>query len=257
MRPEFGELTFASKPAPGGCENEDCVVVGPDWAAVLDGATQPPGVTGGCVHGVAWLARHLGGALAVRLTEGSGEPLADLLAAAIEAVKARHSDCDLDDPDSPSATVTMVRRNAERMDWLVLCDSPLLLDLRDRLKVVLDDRAARLPDYTIEGVRKARNAPGGFWVASTRPEAAYEALTGSVETHDLNRAALLTDGASRLVERFGRTDWPGLLDLLESQGPKGLIAQTREAEAEAEARETAGPRRSKPYDDATAVLIHT
>jgi len=41
--------------------NEDYVAVGPDMIAVLDGATARTGT--GCVHGVAWYARHLADAI--------------------------------------------------------------------------------------------------------------------------------------------------------------------------------------------------
>ena len=246
-------VMYATEPVPGG-RNEDQVVAGPEWVAVLDGATQPAGLDGGCSHGVGWLVRALAGALAGRLAAEVGEPLPDVLAAAIGQVRGEHGDCDLTDPDSPSATVTMLRRRGGELDWLVLCDSPLLLDLAGGLRVVRDDRVDHLPDYSLAGVRKARNSPGGFWVASTRPEAAYEALTGTAPVREVRRAALCTDGATRLVERFGRTDWAGLLDLLDRAGPDGLIAATRRAERAADAAGAPG-RRSKLHDDATAVLV--
>ncbi len=246
-------VSYATEPAPGG-RNEDQVVAGAEWAVVLDGATQPAGLDGGCSHGVGWLVRALAGALAVRLTAERGEQLSEVLAAAIGQVRGEHGGCDLTDPDSPSATVTMLRRRGAELDWLVLCDSPLLLDLDGGLRVVRDDRVDHLPDYSLAGVRAARNRPGGFWVAAARPEAAYEALTGTVPAAQIRRAALFTDGATRLVERFGRTDWAGLLDLLDHDGPDGLIAATRRAER---AADVAGPpgRRSKVHDDATAVLV--
>ena len=45
-----------------------------------------------------------------------------------------------------------------------------------------DDRIAHLPGgrpYTIELVRSLRNQPGGFWVASTDPEAATAPSPGA------------------------------------------------------------------------------
>lgn len=249
------QITYATEPTPGS-PNEDCVVAGPDWAVVLDGATAPAGVDNGCVHPVSRLVRNLAGALAARLALEPDGALTDLLAAAIKATCEAHAadGCDLTNPDSPSATVTMLRRRAADLDWLVLCDSPLLLDLDGEVTAVVDDRVARLPAYTLEAVREARNDPAGFWVASTRPEAAFEAVTGSVPAARVRRAALLSDGAARLVESFGRTDWPGLLDHLEVAGPAGLIRRTRAAERAAIA---AGrlPGRGKPHDDATAVLV--
>jgi hypothetical protein len=165
--------------------------------------------------------------------------------------------CDLANPDSPSATVAIVRARHDRLawlDWLVLADSPVLIDRNGHIEVTLDDRTARLPSYTTEAVRALRNSQGGFWVAAARPEAAYQALTGSAALQDVRRAALLTDGASRLVERFGTLDWPGLLDLLDAEGPVELIRRTRTAES-AESPADRVNRRGKLHDDATAVLI--
>ncbi|MQY06151.1 hypothetical protein [Actinomadura macrotermitis] len=242
------QVTFASEATPGRA-NEDHVVAGPGWVVVLDGATARPGVATGCAHDPGWLVRRLGGALAARLALGGGEPLADLLAGAIEAVRGAHGGaCDLGNPDGPSAAVAMLRHDGGTADWLVLADSPVLIDTGE-LRVIKDDRVDRLPSYTDEAVRAARNSPGGFWVAAARPEAAHQALTGRAA--GVRRAAVLTDGASRLVDRFGLADWNGLLDLLDGAGPRELIRRTRLAEA---ADDGAG-RRGKRYDDATAVMI--
>jgi hypothetical protein len=242
-------ITYASEATPGRL-NEDYVVAGPEWVVLLDGATAAPGVDSGCVHGPAWLVRRLAGGLAARLAAEDGAPLQDVLADAIKAAGEAHADtCDLDNPDSPSATVAMLRRRGGVLDWLVLADSPVLLQMDGQVRVVYDDRVDELPSYTVEAVRAARNSPGGFWVAQTRPEAAYEALTGEAPAERVRRAALLSDGAARLVQIFGHADWAGLLDLLDGAGPGELIRRTREAEAGATIR------RGKRHDDATAVLV--
>jgi hypothetical protein len=75
-----------------------------------------------------------------------------------------------------------------------------------------------LPGYTAEIVRQLRNAPGGLWVASTTPEAANEALTGSVARDRLDCIGLFTDGASRMVEHHGLR-WTELIELLDDNGP--------------------------------------
>ncbi|MCW2903938.1 MAG: hypothetical protein JWO67_6203 [Streptosporangiaceae bacterium] len=248
------QISYATQAAPGE-RNEDYVVAGPSWALVLDGATAAPEVDSGCVHSVSWLVRNLAGALAAGLAGEPDRELPALLAEAIKSTRAAHAGrCDLTNPDSPSATVTMLRRREDEIDWLVLADSPLVLDVGGQVRAVVDDRVARLPSYTTEAVRAARNDPAGFWVAGARPEAAYEALTGAVPAAGVRRAALFTDGASRLAERFGRTDWTGLLDQLAAAGPVELIRRTRAAErADIEAGRVHA--RGKPHDDATAVLV--
>jgi len=243
------QVSYVSEATPGR-ENEDFVAAGPGWVVLLDGATSPPGVDGGCRHGPAWLVRRLGGRIAALLALEDGKPLPDLGAEAIKVTGEAHTaTCDLRNPDSPSATVSLLRRRGDAVQWYVLADSPIVMDVGE-VRVFRDDRVDHLPGYTLEDVRRHRNRPGGFWVASTRPEAAYEGLSGEVPVEGLRRAAVLSDGASRLVERFGRMGWEDLLRLLDEEGPRELVRRTREAEAV----EPAGPR-GKRHDDATAVLV--
>ncbi|WP_316043454.1 hypothetical protein [Actinomadura sp. CNU-125] len=63
---------------------------------------------------------------------------------------------------------------------------------------------------------------------------------------------MLSDGASRLVERFGRLTWAGLLRALDADGPAAVVRRTRDAEA---AQPPDAPGRGKRFDDATAVLV--
>lgn len=127
------QITYATAAAPG-LANEDFVVAGPDWVLVIDGATAPAGVDSGCAHPVTWLVRNLAGALAARLVTEPDMDLRESLAAAIKATCEAHGGgCDLANPDSPSATVTILRRRRAEVEWLVLADSPLVLDLDGRI----------------------------------------------------------------------------------------------------------------------------
>jgi hypothetical protein len=87
-------------------------------------------------------------------------------------------------------------------------------------------------------------------VASTDPDAAQHALTDTVARGGLQRAAVLSDGATRLVDRFGLVDWPNFLTILAEQGPEAIIAQVRAAEHS----DPDGQRwpRGKRHDDASA-----
>ncbi|MEV8377452.1 protein phosphatase 2C domain-containing protein [Kribbella sp. NPDC056861] len=227
------------------------MISGPDFVVVLDGATAPAQLDSGCVHSVAWLVARLGTQLALPLLARSEAPLADLLADAITAVRRAHADtCDLANPDSPSSTVAMVRVGDEQVEHLVLADSPVVLRAPDRSVTVLaDNRVDLLPEYTFEAVRRLRNQPGGFWVASTEPKAAYEAVTGTTNRAAVELVALLTDGASRYSERYGHS-WEDLVDLIDTAGPKTLIDQVRQYDAAADPTAFRGKR----HDDATAVL---
>jgi hypothetical protein len=244
-----------STDASPGRVNEDFVITGPTWAVLLDGASPYPGVDTGCIHDVPWFVHHLGTELARILTNSPMQPLDDALAVAITSTCQLHEHtCDLSNPDSPSATVVAARQRDGQLDYLTLADSPLIVDNDGAVHAIIDDRTAHLTDYSPDGVRSARNSPGGFYVASTLPHAAHHAIRGTLPANSVRRAALLTDGATRLVERFGRLDWPELLDLLTTSGPAELIRRTRQAELD-ETEAEHETRRGKHHDDATAVLI--
>jgi hypothetical protein len=169
--------------------------------------------------------------------------------------------------------VTIVREGDQGLDYLVLFDSVIVLDGPSDLKVVTDRRVdafaqaeesairehpigspahqARV-DELVAAQRRHRNQPGGYWVAGAKPAAAYEAVAGSLPRSLITRAALLSDGVSCLVERYGAGDWSWLLTVLQDEGPGRLIARARELEGS----DPSGARwpRYKASDDATAAI---
>ncbi|MEH1165657.1 hypothetical protein V6V47_09740 [Micromonospora sp. CPCC 205539] len=265
----------ASAPAPGRPVNEDLVFRFGPLVGVLDGATVPEGFDTGCVHGPEWYVRHLAARLGVAEAARPSARLTSNLAAAILAVRADHGDqCDLDHPGTPSSTVCLLRDCGDQVDYLVLCDSPLVLDTGGQVSVVNDDRlevamadlrrtVAMVPAGAADRATRFRHAVGvqrermnrthGYWVAAADPDAAFHAVTGTVPRRGptaLRRAALLSDGASSAVEQFGLTDWAGLLDLLSADGPGALLDRVRAAERDHPDR----LRRHKPTDDASVVF---
>ena len=85
-------------------------------------------------------------------------------------------------------------------------------------------------ERVLGGLRSRRNHPGGFWVAKEDPRAADEAVTGQVPVEEVRAVALLSNGASRVVDTFGLTDWAGLMADLASTGPDVVVARVHEAE---------------------------
>ncbi|MBB2948806.1 hypothetical protein FB565_008592 [Actinoplanes lutulentus] len=251
------QYTFVSSAQPGPRENEDFVVASADWVLVLDGATPRRGVDSGCRHGVSWVTRRLAALTTTVLMNEPDCSLGDGLAEAIRALRRCHGpSCDVDNPDSPSATVSLLRHRADVVDYLVLGDSPLILEVRGEVTPIVDERVNQLRDYSVQGVRASRNQPDGFWIASTCPEAALNALAGSLPASEVSRAAVMTDGVSRYVERFELGSWRDLLDELSTSGPLSVIARVRAAEkALPEFSEQPNGRPLKRHDDATAVYL--
>jgi Protein phosphatase 2C len=269
-------VTLATAPADPARPNEDFVAATPDAAVLLDGAGTPTGSDSGCAHGVAWFVRQLGTAVLASIATDDAAELAAGLARAIEQVRSLHaSTCDLEHPGSPSATVVALRAGGARVDYLVLADSVLVLDCFGELRVLTDAREVQvgrrfrarmdaLPNGTpeheealreyIEALRAHRNRDGGYWVASAEPAAASQALTGSVPRAEVRAAALLSDGASRLVDRFGLASWQEVLKTLDTLGPGELLRQVRAAERS----DPDGRRwpRGKAYDDAAVAYCH-
>ncbi|MBV7700891.1 protein phosphatase 2C domain-containing protein [Streptomyces sp. TRM70350] len=266
-------VALGSLPSKRGKENEDFAAAAPGAAVLLDGA----GVAGaetGCVHGVAWFSGTLGAFLLRRITAHPARSLVDCLAHSIDEVRSLHGDnCDLAYRASPTSTVVAVRVGDGVLEYLVLGDSSLLLAQRDGGSAVVTDRrldkvgkqlrgrmdelptgspehAAALAEYR-DALTGLRNRPDGFWIAGPEPRAAEHALTGTVPLDSLTSVTLLSDGATRLVDRFQLADWAGVVSLLNASGPNELIRRVREAEA----GDPDGRRwpRGKTQDDATVL----
>jgi hypothetical protein len=253
--------------------NEDFAAVAPGVAVLLDGAGLPVDRDTGCVHGIAWYARTLGGLLIAGACD-TGTTLAEVLSKGIEQVSHMHAGtCDLRHPDTPSATVIIARQHAVSLEYLVLCDSVLLLQPRDgEVRIVTDTRIADVAGplrparrNTASGTPRddaawraygrqidaARNQPGGFWIAAADPQVAAQALTGSEPLGTLSAVALLSDGASRLADRYHLVTWPQMCAILAGGGPAEVISQVRDAEK----TDMDGERwpRGKISDDATVI----
>lgn len=266
-------VVSASSPGVVGRANEDVVAAAGEVVVVVDGAGLPVGSEQGCVHGVAWYARRL--ATAFLNTAADGPALDQALAEAIGLVAEAHRDtCDLTHPRSPWSTVLAVRRTGGSLEYLILADSVLLIDYGNDVEVITDERLAnlhapfkeQLPRFTegtaeydefiaryADTIRSNRDRPGGFWVASTRPEAAFEALTGTVDLTGVEAAILLTDGVSRPADLFHTSTWRELADIARTGGPDALLTHVRAVERTDPDR-IRWPR-GKVHDDATAVLL--
>lgn len=268
-------VALATEPACRTRPNEDFAAVSSTLAVLLDGATAPPDVESRCPHDARWFTRVLGTRL---LLELSAEPpvwIAEGVARAIDAVATSHaSTCRIDDQTHPSATIAILRELPDVYEYYVLGDSTIVFDMaggvlaarsdkrlsqiakaeRERARVA--KRGTPEADTAIADLARAeraqRNVRGGYWIASANPDAAARGRQGHVDRRDLRRAALLSDGAAAAVDRYDVMDWRSALDAMEKDGPRAIIRAARDA-ADSDPRMERWPR-SKPHDDATAVL---
>ncbi|MEV6927419.1 protein phosphatase 2C domain-containing protein [Dactylosporangium sp. NPDC051485] len=259
-------MSVASEPSTRDRTNEDWVSTSPGLIVVLDGATARTDT--GCRHGISWYAAQLGAALSASASNPD-VALPAALAASIQRVAALHPECDLTHEGTPSAAVAAVRLG-ETVEYLVLGDVSVVLDLGKDVTVVSDERVSDTalaerqdadrypigsPEKNAAMVRmkhielSMRNRAGGYWIAAADPSAAEHALTGEVKLADVRRLAVLTDGAARIVSMFGQMGWPDLLDTVEIAGPDAVLRRVRSIEDS----DPDGARwpRNKCSDDAT------
>ena len=259
---------MASRPGHAGRINEDFVGATSGLAVLLDGAGIP-NTEAICVHGVAWYASILGSTMLSCWARREAADLRAVLARAIEEVAGRHrSTCDIANPSSPQATVAMVAVQDQTLHYLALADAFVVLGTRGTDPVVVTDGrevevrreslaplnglAAGTPEYrrmramVIEELRGRRNQASGYWIAKDDLAAAAEAVTGSVPLDEVDSFALLSNGASRVVDPYDLLDWRACMQVLHSTGPQALLRRLRQHE---EGRPD-GP----PVDDASVIF---
>ena len=198
------------------------------------------------------------------------------LRSAIADVVAEHENtCDLA-AGSPSATVAAWRVTGSDLEYLVLCDSSLLLSFTDgRHLEVTDDRLNQVVEPWAEAalakraqsglsisphdfraaprqaVEALRNTPEGFWCCHNDPAAADEALQGSIPLAALRGVVLATDGATRGIHLLGSHTLEETIEAALSGTPDELLGQIRAAE-DAQAQSLT-LQAVKVHDDATLV----
>ncbi len=251
--------------------SEDVVAVLGNAVLLLDGATNlTPGLPSG-----GWYAGKLRDRL-VRALEA--DPHAALRSVLEKAIQGLAADEGLVPGSSPSSTVAMARWTDERVDALVLCDSPIVAFGADGPRPLVDDRVRRLPSsrHTYQQLlrdgagyseghvgalrtgmattaSRYRNREEGFWVAEADPAAASHAEYATWARDEVEGLVLASDGVSCGVDDYGIFDWPDVYSLARREGPGAVLAAVRQAERE----DPHGRRwpRPKCHDDQALVLV--
>jgi hypothetical protein len=263
-------ITAATAPGDPATPNEDWFAATPNLIVVLDGATIRTET--GCRHGAAWYTRQLGAAILTHTRDD--RPLPHALHDAIADVAEQHPGCDLSHPGTPSAAVGIARLTTTDLQYLVLGDVTLVIgaidghawpvsDPRISATAAVERRAA--DRYPIGSPEKAaalipmkhaelaaRNTADGYWIAATDPAAAYHSTIGQMSLHEIERLAVLTDGAARYTDLFQLGDWASALRVLESSGPRWFIDKMVRPVETADPLGVRYPR-NKRSDDATVV----
>jgi hypothetical protein len=266
-------MFFTGATAPGTPEtpNEDWIGATSDLAVLLDGATSRTET--GCRHGAAWYTRKLGATIIAEAASRSLS-LGDVLANAIREVARLHPECDLTHPGTPSAAAAIVRVEDDQLRYLVLGDVTIFLEFNHGIRIISDHRVSQTATFEraeadrhligSEGKARAliamkhaelaaKNRGEGYWIAAAQPGVVRHAIHGSEPLREIRRMAILSDGATRVVELFGLFDWPKVMHLLSSLCPRELISQVRLAE-ERDPLGEAHPR-NKKSDDATVLFL--
>ncbi|MCZ0984384.1 protein phosphatase 2C domain-containing protein [Streptomyces diastatochromogenes] len=246
-----GELPGGDRPS------EDRIHQAPGAVIVLDGVST---VSDGKPRG-GWYAQILGENLVAGLNDEPDADLRQLLESAIASMVHDHG---LVPGASPAATVSILRHRGDRIDTLVLADSPVVaFRTSGEILQVRDDRLARLvadrPERTAfqAALRSGRgfdnpehraslqqlrahqmlhinqHVPGGYWVAEAVPEAARHAVVRSWPASGITDILVMTDGVSSGVEDYRLySSWEEMADACRTQGPGHVVRTIHEAEAQ-------------------------
>ncbi|PKV93942.1 hypothetical protein ATK30_4802 [Amycolatopsis echigonensis] len=247
--------------------SDDKIFATPDAVIVLDGASAFRPVPVPASDYADKLGRHI-------VVSLERDPSVDLRAALRSAIEKTAEELSLTPGDSPSSTVTILRRKGPSVDVLALGDSVIVLpdevvtddridDLnleprrlyRERLASGkgYDDTHRRLLRELQEQQAVRRNAEGGYWIAEAVPDAADHAVTASFSVEAVPWAVLATDGAYDVMTHLGLDDWP-VLSKADGAELSALLERCQSWEDEVDPAAVSLPRAKRHDDKAIAVV---
>jgi hypothetical protein len=277
------QIRHATASKPTRSTNDDLAGYAGRTFWLMDGATQlhEP------AHGLtaAWHVGQLDACFRAALAQDPQIDLADLATAAITQTADTffaQSGMTVEDSmmERPFCTLALCRVNeaADKLEYLVLCDSSLLVLSPQDEKLVsdlrLDDLNALDPTNALlkagAGFDSAEykaallsayhhvfahlNMPDGWYAVAQDASVVSEALRGDIAVTPDDVILLMSDGFTRAVDTLGvYTSWRALTKDVTSKGLDAVIESIRKTErADAEGRKH--PRSSR-HDDATALWV--
>lgn len=253
----------------GGKINQDYYAYGDTYALVLDGSSSfLPEQTS---IDAATYVNKLGQAIASKL---ESVELREIPEAIAESISMTAEELDLEEESSPNSTVAVAKWGQDELAIFVLGDSTcLVLDSAGDIDEITDNRMARFGvtirdeykhrlvagrgfDSVHKGLlaslqrvqRQHRNLQEGYWIASTKPEAAHFALFSIRPIGEVNSIILCSDGGLLIRDELIRKANGHCSSSLEA-----LLLEQHGVENS----DGAGVKypRSKIHDDKTAVLV--
>lgn len=278
-------VALRNSPALDKLRSEDLIGFFGNVYWLLDGATIPDVVERHPSYDTIWFVRELSLELSRTVCKNAAAPLTELLESALSAVRPRFPELGRSGETPaffpPCSTIVLMRLVGDRLEYLLLGDSYLLLSAGGHLEVHVDrrilevaddlrreyaDRIAMDAENPSEEQRRLqrrlvleelsrRNIDSGYWIASDRPEAARRALQGSfsLNAHPV-RVLAMSDGFAAAHTTFDLFDtWESLIEAVTETGFGNTFRRIRE-------RELADPfgrayRRPSRSDDVSALYL--
>ncbi len=235
-----------------GCKESYCeyfLCIGENFAFVLDGAG---GVSGENITDaptdVVWFVERIGEELQKGLR--SGGELLPILRRAVETVAQRYMQFVGSETvsDKPSATLSLVRKNGEYLEYYSLCDSEIVIRKKDGSCLhILDDRLTKLDNLNFERMKKIANEkgislreafpyirpyilynrermnkPNGYAALAHTTEGLESGLQGKIKLAEIKDVLLYTDGFAEAYDLFKLYDSP--CEMMDAVATKGMEA---------------------------------
>jgi len=277
------QIRHATASKPTRATNDDLAGYAGRTFWLMDGATQlhEP------AHGLtaAWHVGQLDAHFRAALAQDPQVDLASLATAAIAETADKffaQSGMSVEDSmmERPFCTLSLCRLNetADKLEYLVLCDSALLVVSPQNEKLVsdlrLDDlqaldatnallkagagfdsttyKAALLAAY--HQAFASLNKPAGWYAVAQDAGVVAEALRGEIAVAPKDVILLMSDGFTRAVDTLGiYSSWHAMAEDVKAQGLEAVIENIRKAEC-ADAEGIQYPRSSR-HDDATVLWV--